>query len=215
MLEKCIYLITVKVDKLAALLTFHVIALSLAAVLRAYKFIASRRFLIDDVLKMLGGATSNDVKTLLKLILGAKTKEALAKSEELFSTGTDPYVLFKNMQNALYRIIVAKVNGKITEYSLSNLLYIWQIFLKQTENLKNASFPEYVLTAAVVILAHTASFPDIEKLMIKESPAETSATFSKVEKILGEKITPKPDNSQALVDNILNKFPGSTTHEVE
>jgi hypothetical protein len=49
-LEKCIYLITVKVDKLAALLTFHVIALSLAAVLRAYKFIASRRFLIDDVL---------------------------------------------------------------------------------------------------------------------------------------------------------------------
>lgn len=50
MLEKCIYLITVKVDKLAALLTFHVIALSLAAVLRAYKFIASRRFLIDDVL---------------------------------------------------------------------------------------------------------------------------------------------------------------------
>ena len=72
-----------------------------------------------------------------------------------------------------------------------------------------------MLTAAVVILAHTASFPDIEKLMIKESPAETSATFSKVEKILGEKITPKPDNSQALVDNILNKFPGSTTHEVE
>ena len=50
MLEKCIYLITVKVDKLAALLTFHVIALSLAAVLRAYKFIASRRLLIDDVL---------------------------------------------------------------------------------------------------------------------------------------------------------------------
>ena len=50
MLEKCIYLITVKVDKLAALLTFHVIALSLASVLRAYKFIASRRFLIDDVL---------------------------------------------------------------------------------------------------------------------------------------------------------------------
>lgn len=50
MLEKCIYLITVKVDKPSALLTFHVIALSLAAVLRAYKFIASRRFLIDDVL---------------------------------------------------------------------------------------------------------------------------------------------------------------------
>lgn len=50
MLEKCIYLITVKVDKLAALLTFHVIALSLAAMLRAYKFIASRRLLIDDVL---------------------------------------------------------------------------------------------------------------------------------------------------------------------
>ena len=37
-------------DKLPALLTFHVIALSVVAVLRAYEFIAGRRFLIDDVL---------------------------------------------------------------------------------------------------------------------------------------------------------------------
>ena len=162
---------------------------------------------LDNVLKMLGGATSNDVKVLLRLILGAKTKEALAKSEDLFAKGTDPYVLFKNMQNVLYKIIVDKVNGRIAEYSLSNLLYIWQIFLKQTENLKNASFPEYVLSAAVVILAQTASFPDIEKLMIREKPVEVSNNF--------EKITMKSNTSQELVDNILNKFPGSIAHEVE
>ena len=50
MLEKCIYLLAIKVDKLAALLTFHVIALSVAAVLRTDEFVASGRFLIDDVL---------------------------------------------------------------------------------------------------------------------------------------------------------------------
>ncbi len=170
---------------------------------------------LDSVLKMLGGATSDDVKVLLKLILDAKTKEALQKSEELFAKGTDPYVLFKNMQNVLYRTIVDKVNGKITNYSLSNLLYIWQIFLRQTENLRNASFPEYVLSAAVVILSHTASFPDIEQLMIKENPSEVPNNFSKIEQILGDKITPKPDTSNELVSNILSKFPGSTAHNVE
>lgn len=175
----------------------------------------TKQISLDNVLNMLGGATSSDVKTLLKLILTAKTHEALAKSEELFSKGTDPYVLFKNMQNVLYKIIVGTVNKKITEYSLSNLLYSWQILLKQTDNLKNASFPEYVLSAAVVILAHTASFPDIEQLMIKETPAETAATLSRVEQILGEKVSPKSDTSKELVDNILNKFPGSTAHEVE
>lgn len=175
----------------------------------------TKKITLDNTLNMLGGANSSDVKALLKLILEAKTKEALAKSEELFAKGTDPYVLFKNMQNALYRIIVAKVNGQIAEYSLSNLLYIWQIFLKQTENLKNASFPEYVLSAAIVILSHTASFPDIEELMIKSSPVENSATFSKVEQILGTRVTPKPDTSRDLIDNILDKFPGSTIREVE
>lgn len=176
---------------------------------------AETKITLDDILNMLGGANSSDVKVLLKLILDAKTKEALAKSEELFAKGTDPYVLFKNLQNVLYRTIVAKVNGKIADYSLSNLLYIWQIFLKQTENLKNASFPEYVLSAAVVILSYTASFPDIEKLMIKSSPVENSATFSKVEQIIGSKVTPKPDTSKELIDNILDKFPGSTVREVE
>ncbi len=168
---------------------------------------------LDNVLNMLGGATSNDVNELLTLILDAKTQEALKKSEELFAKGTDPYVLFKNMQNVLYRIIVNKVNGKVAKYSLSNLLYIWQIFLKQTENLKNASFPEYVLSATVIILSKTASFPDIERLMINERAPEQPTNLSKVEQILGEKITPKPDTSKELVNNILNKFPGSTARE--
>ena len=50
MREKGIYLLAAQMNEPAALFAFHVIALSLAAVLRAYKFIASRRFLIDDVL---------------------------------------------------------------------------------------------------------------------------------------------------------------------
>ena len=50
MLEKSIYFVTVKVDKLAALLTLHVVALTVAAVLSAYIFVTCGRFLIDDVL---------------------------------------------------------------------------------------------------------------------------------------------------------------------
>ena len=169
---------------------------------------------LDNVLNMLGGATSNDVKILLSLILQSKTQEALAKSQELFAKGTDPYVLFKNMQNVLYRLIVNTVNGKIRDYSLSNLLYIWQIFLKQTENLRNASFPEYVLNAAVVILAQTASFPDISKLMIKNIESDKNKTFNEVEKILGEKVMASQDSSRNVLDNVLNKFPGSVAKEV-
>ena len=169
---------------------------------------------LDNVLKMLGGATTNDVKILLSLILQAKTQEALAKSQELFAKGTDPYVLFKNMQNVLYRLIVNTVSGKIRDYSLSNLLYIWQIFLKQTENLRNASFPEYVLNATVVILSQTASFPDISKLMIKNTEADKNKTFNDVEKILGEKVTASHDSSRDVLDNVLSKFQGSVAKEV-
>ena len=181
----------------------------------------TKQVTLDIVLSMLGGATSDEVTSLLTLILNAKTKEALSKSEELFTKGTDPFVLFKNLQNALYKSITDKVNGSLVEYSLSNLLYLWQIFLKQTENMKNAAYPKYVLNATIVILSHTASFPNIEQLIIKDShkttstSAEKPAIAGKIEAILGEQVDVKPDGSKELVENILNKFPGAVARDVE
>ena len=110
---------------------------------------------------MLGGVQIEETEALLDLILKANPKEALLKSESLQKSGADPFVLFKNLQSALYKMITEKVSGKQNEYTLSNLLYLWQIFLKQAENLKNANYPEYVFNAIVIILSHTASFPSI------------------------------------------------------
>lgn len=176
----------------------------------------------DTVLNMLGGASADEINELLKMILNARTKEALEKSEELFSKGADPFILFKSLQEILYKTITKKVNGQLDEYSLSNLLYLWQILLKQTENMKNALYPKYVLNAAIVILSHTASFSNIESLMInetetqsKQQASEKPAIANKVEEILGEKVSIKPDNSKELVGSILNKFPGSVARDVE
>ncbi len=177
----------------------------------------------DVVLSMLGGARTDEIEDLLNLILDAKTNDALAKSDELLKKGADPFIIFKNLQNVLYKTITDKVSGKAEGCSLSNLLYLWQIFLKQTENMKNAAYPKYVLNAAIIILAHTASFPNIEELMIKNSPGSVSENkpapktqiVEKVEEILGEKVTVKTDNSNKLIGNILNKFPGAIASEIE
>ncbi len=184
----------------------------------------------DLVLSMLGGVRIEETEVLLNLILNGNTKEALSKCEELQKSGADPYVLFKNLQSALYKMITEKVSGKQMDYTLSNLLYLWQIFLKQSENLRNASYPEYIFNAIIVILAHTASFPCIEKLMIneKEITSDVSCALEerrnqslksdlaeKVGNIINKEVTLEKDNSRELVGNILNKFPGSTVTEIE
>jgi hypothetical protein len=49
MLKETVDLITVQMDQLPAFLTLHVIAFTAAAVIGADVFIASRRFLIDNI----------------------------------------------------------------------------------------------------------------------------------------------------------------------
>lgn len=178
----------------------------------------------DIILNMLGGVQSGEISVLLELILASKTKEALEKSEELQKMGADPFVLFKNLQTALYKLITEKVAGKVKNYTLSNLLYLWQIFLKQGENLKNSSYPEYIFNAIVVILSHTAAFPNIENLMINsqnikpdttESQALKTPLTKKLENIINDEVNIKRDTSKELINNILNKFPGSTATEIE
>ncbi len=171
------------------------------------------------VLEMLGGIRENEVCELLNTILDAKTKEALLKVESFLKTGVDAFALYKNIQTALYKLIVTKVtNSSEVKYELSNLLYIWQILLKQFQNIKLAAYPEQVLKATIIIMAHTSSFPSIEKLMIKDEKTE----HLKEKSALGPEVSKTIDNSKLsdndrnqLIDNILKNFPGSIVSEIE
>jgi DNA polymerase-3 subunit gamma/tau len=168
---------------------------------------------IDIVLNILGKAGASDVNSLLECILTAKKDEALAKSNSLMQNGVDPFVLYKSLQGALYKKIVDKVNGGCVECSLSNLLYLWQIFLKQTENMKSASYPEQVLNAAVIILAHTSSFSNIEDLMINNQ----KTTF-KNDNNLSDDVAKNSDQvnkSKQLISDLLTKFPGTSATNIE
>jgi DNA polymerase-3 subunit gamma/tau len=147
----------------------------------------------EIVINMLGGATNQEIEDVMRFILSADTKQALSKTEALLSKGADPFVIYKNIQNCLYKMIVKTVNGEEhPQHSIQNLLYIWQILLRQTENIHNSDYPEQVLNAAVVIIAITASFQKIGDLFIKNG---------------------SPNNQ--VIDRILSKFDGIRVNEIE
>ena len=179
---------------------------------------------VDIVTKLLGSARICEIKALLNHILLGKTEEAIKISESLIQNNADPFAIYKQLQTMLYKIIVDTAKNKNSEYNLSNLLYLWQIFLKQTETIKNSTHPEFILNAAIVIMAHTASFPKIDSLMIKDtennvintqSTNNQSKLASKLESIMGEKVQPLNDQKSKLIENVLEKFPGATITEIE
>jgi DNA polymerase-3 subunit gamma/tau len=146
----------------------------------------------DTVIKTIGGARQCDIDAILDFVLAGSPSEATQLADCVIVSGCAPFTLFSNLQSTLYKRITEHVKKK--DKNLSNLLYLWQILLKQTENMKNAERPEHVLIAAIVILAHTASFPKIEDLMIKDRTTESGS-----------------DN---LMQKILARFPGSDVSEI-
>jgi DNA polymerase-3 subunit gamma/tau len=159
------------------------------------------------IIGMLGGCRRTEVEELLNLIIGAKPQEALRKSEDIIKSGGDPYSLYKNLQTALYRLITGNLSISC-KHSLQNLLYMWQILQKQTENIKNTSRPEQILNVAIVILAYTASFPSIEELMLQEPNSSPKAS----------KEAPAPQqrtqHTNKLINEIMEKFSGSMPYKV-
>jgi DNA polymerase-3 subunit gamma/tau len=156
-----------------------------------------KRITSEVVISMLGGATNQEIEEVLLSILSADTKGALSKMEELISKGADPFVIYKSIQNSLYKLIVKSVNGEENphnHHSIQNLLYLWQILLRQTENMNNAENPEHVLNAAVVILSITASLQNIGDLSIKDE---------------------SPSSNGQVMDKILRKFDGIRVNEIE
>lgn len=176
---------------------------------------------------MLGGTKQSDVDELLRLILCAKIEDALIYSEKLMMNGVDAFVLYKNLQNSLYKLITDVVNRKNNDYKLSNLLYIWQIFLNQTKNMRMSFHPEHVLNAAIIIMSYTSSFPSIEDIEIKDEDVshknndiilskKQNNLASKVEDIIGGKVEISDDSqTNNLIKDVLQKFKGAVATDLE
>lgn len=162
---------------------------------QAMMLVEKKRIITKEIiLKMLGGVGEADIQFLLDLILSAKTKKAVETLIIYLKNGAEPNFIYKNLQGMLYHTIVNKVLDVIdVKYSLHNLLYIWQIYLKQLENFKFATYSEQVLIATIILLAETAALPDIEKLMLEE----------------------QGDKAQKIIDNVMEKFQNSILTELE
>ena len=118
----------------------------------------------SEVLKMLGKANESDIQELLDLILESNSTNASEKTTKILQNGADPLIVYKQLQKVLYDRIIKNVKSD----QLNNLLYLWQILLKQSENFNNAIYPDFILNATVIILSQTCSFPDLSSLDINQ-----------------------------------------------
>lgn len=174
----------------------------------------------ETIVNMIGGVKHSDILDLIEMIFLGTPQESINKINALFVEGADTHTLCKSIQTILYKKIVEKVltPSKIVQ-PLSHLLYMWQIFIKQTQNIKTSQYPEQILKAAIVIMSYTSSFPDIDKLVVEEQApsASTSRTIEKQQPSDFFKKIPitSPEDKNKLVNDILKYFPGSEVTELE
>lgn len=154
----------------------------------------SKEILQDNILQMIGNTKSQFINDLLENIIEGKTKESLEVLESITKNGGDPFNVFKQIQKLLYKCIKETVYDNNTKYKLSHLLYLWQILLKQTENIKNSVFPEYILNATIVMMAYTSSLPKLEELLDNNQKQVKS--------------------SNSLLNEVLQQFPGSNVKAI-
>lgn len=168
----------------------------------------------ETIVAMVGGVKYSDIDELINMILAAKTREVLLKIETLLTNGAETFTLCKSIQTILYKKITEAVSAAVnSQYSLSNLLYIWQIFIKQIQNIKTAPYPEQVLKAAVVIMSHTASFPDIDKLVLHEHSSAVKPQENikqQVSDLIKATENSSTKDEKQLINNILKYFPDSS-----
>lgn len=172
----------------------------------------------EIIINMIGGIKYTDIENLIEMVLSAKTQEALEKINTLLTNGGDIYTISRAIQTVIYKKIVEKVSSsQEIRYSLSHLLYLWQIFIKQTQNIKMAQYPEQILNAAIVIMSHTSSFPAVENLIAKDDPNISNSrnpTIQQVSDLITSSET-SPNNNEKLISDILKYFPGSSVTELE
>jgi DNA polymerase-3 subunit gamma/tau len=185
------------------------------SILEQSTILSFKKMIIESntVIKLLGGIKTCNIEELLDFILDGKTKSALQKIESILSDGADVNVVCKNVQTALYRLIESKVSkADSVKYDLSNLLYIWQIFVNQLRNIRYGSYSEHVLQAAIVIMSHTSSFSSVIDLMNAKDYTTNSCP---TEHVTVNNIKKNDADNSQLIKRVLQKFPGSIVTEIE
>ncbi len=150
----------------------------------------SRNVTAEVVTSIVGSANPRDIKNLLKLITDGKVYDASICVKGMLSEGADAVSVYKQLQKELYSQIIETVS-KNDKGVLTRLLYLWQILLKQSENINSATYPDCVLGAVVIMLAHAADFPDIRAII-------NNTNLNK-----------------SVIDDVLTQFPKSIVIPVE
>lgn len=153
----------------------------------------SKEILQDNILQMIGNSKSQYINDLLNNIIQGKVKESLEILENIKQQGGDAFNIFKQIQKLLYKYIRDTSFGENNNYKLSHLLYLWQILLKQTENIKNSIFPEYILNATIVMMAYLSNLPKLEDFIKNNNKEQSNNDF---------------------INDILRQFPGSNMKEI-
>lgn len=147
----------------------------------------------DDVQKMLGLADRQPFLQLFKALLSQKTEEALQYVRSLYQAGVDPVVLLEELLHLAHHLSLLKAAPKLSlaetfiaaekaflqelaeATSLAHLGRLWQMLLKGSEEVTQASFPLQALEMVCLRLIHTSLFPTPEKLLqhflLEEKPA--------------------------------------------
>ncbi len=153
----------------------------------------SKEILPDSILQMIGNTKYQFIDNLLNNIINGKIKESLTILENIKEQGGDTFNIFKQIQKLLYKYIRDTACGDINKYQLSHLLYLWQILVKQTDNMKNSIFPEYILNATVIIMAYISGLPKLEELLNNNNEVKSSNEF---------------------LNDVLKQFPGANIKEI-
>ncbi len=148
----------------------------------------SEKVTTEVVASIIGGVQPRDIKNLLTLISEGRVADASICVKSMLASGADALSIYKQLQKALYAEIVEKKNNKS---ELTRLLYLWQVLLKQYENISNTAYPDCIIGATVIMLAHVASFPDIGSILNSSG------------------------NGNGKIEEILSLFPKSIVSEVE
>lgn len=116
----------------------------------------------EVITSIIGGVRPQDIKNLLAIISEGRVSDASICIKSILAGGADALSVYKQLQKELYAEIIDKKENK---NELTRLLYLWQILLKQYENINNTTYPDCIIGATVIMLAHAASFPDISTII--------------------------------------------------
>ncbi len=179
------------------------------------------------IVHVLGSSTESDIRNLLQLALLGKDYDALRFCHHLIESSADPYMVFKGLQNSLYKMIVEKtLDKKHEEFSKNTLLYAWQILLNQSQYFNGLVNAYQVLSCSIVIIAKTSQFSGDSQINTEDYTdsdedyklnTKQQDLAQKISEIVGEKIkTPHVKKSEIdILGEIKKSFGAVNMSEID